>query len=250
MLLQFPEQKVSIVIDPLASQLDFGIPAVYRGNKPVLSQEETLACICEAKPSHCLLSQGLDDHTHPPTLQVLSDLLPDLQYICAPSAYEKAKSIIKGPSKNIRVLKPNESIHIQSSVLTATKGALVGPPWQARENGWVLEISGKRIYMEPHSDVLDETLQSLGSVDVVIAPVTEQSVLGYNLVNGPVRTLEICKQLGASTLIPFNNGDLNTEGPLGLLVQASGGVEDIRRLAPEIKIITTQQPGIPTSIAI
>ncbi|KAL7566744.1 hypothetical protein ACA910_017793 [Epithemia clementina (nom. ined.)] len=249
MLWQFPEHDISLVIDPLASQLDFGIPAIYRANKKVLTKEQTLDCILQAKPSHCLLSQGLDDHTHPPTLQALSKLLPDLKYICAPSAYEKAKSIV-GSGKNVRALAPGQSMNLQSSILTATQGALVGPPWQVRENGWILELDGKRIYMEPHSDVLDETLQSIGSANVVIAPVTEQRLVAYNLVNGPGRTLEICHRLGASTLIPLNNGDVNSDGPLGLLVQATGGVENVKRSAQELHVVSDQQPGKATTITI
>ena len=250
MMCQFPEQDISIVIDPLASQLDFGIPSVYRANKKVLSREETLECIVNAKPSHCLLTQGLDDHTHPPTLDALSKLLPDLQYICAPSAYEKAKSIINFSCKNIQTLAPGQSMKLKSATLTATTGALVGPPWQARENGWLLELDGKRIYMEPHSDVLDETLEALSS-DVVIAPVEQQSLLGFNLVEGPKRTVEICNQLGASTLIPLNNGDISPSGWLAELVEASGGMATAQSLAsPSLKVVTEQHPGAATTVTI
>ena len=59
-----------------------------------MEEKETLEKIVQAKPSHCLLSQGLDDHTHIATLTKLIDLLPELKFIVAPSAYDKVASNI------------------------------------------------------------------------------------------------------------------------------------------------------------
>jgi len=85
--------QVSLVVDPLASQLDFGIPWGYRANKVALSESQTIDLICNAKPTHCLLTMGLDDHCHPPTITKMMNKLPDLEYIVAPSAEKKLERV-------------------------------------------------------------------------------------------------------------------------------------------------------------
>jgi L-ascorbate metabolism protein UlaG (beta-lactamase superfamily) len=239
MLWQVPGAELSIVVDPIASELNFGIPWAYRAKKK-LGEEETLDKIVQAKPSHCLLSQGLDDHTHLATLTKLVDRLPTLEFIVAPSARDKIASIVD--KSRIQVLKPNQSISFKEGVtLQATEGALVGPPWQARENGWLLKVNGKSIYMEPHADVTDLTLerfQALGlQADIVISPVKEQSLPAqvpkpgqFTLVYGAKRALEIARALKAKVVIPLANGELETEGPLAGLVSSTGGPEDFSRL--------------------
>jgi len=234
MIWQVPEADVSLVIDPIASELNFGIPWGYRANKKILDERATLDAIVKANPTHCLLSQGLDDHTHLPTLAKLVTKLPNLKFLVAPSASEKVASLGIDSSR-ITVLEPGRSFSLAKDVtIQATQGALVGPPWQARENGWLLNISNDRsIYMEPHADVTDYALRGLRA-DVCILPVKEQS-LGpsqlpnegrFKLVYGGSRALEIAQILQASVVIPLGNGDLNTEGPLAGLVQATGGVDE------------------------
>ena len=233
------DSVLSMVIDPIASQLDFGIPMFYRANKRILSEAQTLDMIVDAQPSYCLLSQGLDDHTHLPTLEKLIQRLPQLEFIVAPSAQNKLASILTDSSK-IRVLAPGETLQLTTSVgLTATEGALVGPPWQARENGWLLDIqtsndnnnnNKKRIYMEPHADATDAALERIPKpVDVLISPITQQSLpaflpeaVQFPLVRGGLRTLEIAKLLQARLIVPLGNGELETSGPLAEMVQAKG----------------------------
>ena len=53
---KFGNTQVSLVVDPLASQLDFGIPWGYRANKVALSESQTIDLICNAKPTHCLFT--------------------------------------------------------------------------------------------------------------------------------------------------------------------------------------------------
>ena len=262
MLWQVPEAQVSLVVDPIASQLDFGIPWGYRANKKVLGEKETFDVIVEAAPTHCLLSQGLDDHTHLPTLIKLVEKLPELQFIVAPSARDKIVTIVE--SSRITVLEPGKSLSLSPSVrLAATEGALVGPPWQARENGWLLEVQDRRIYMEPHADVTNQALRGL-KADVVISPVKEQTLPAqvpkpgqFTLVYGGGRTLEIAEALDASVVIPLANGELKTEGPLAELVQASGGVEDFEQLVKEANErrkdgsgirVERSTPGVPLKV--
>jgi len=133
--------RASIVVDPIASQLDFGIPNLYRANKNVLSERQTIDLICDANPSHCLLTMGLDDHTHLPTLERLQARMPELRYVIAPSCERKLLEF--GLSSDfITVLDHGEVCMLAEGVtVMATEGALVGPPWQKRENGYILELN-------------------------------------------------------------------------------------------------------------
>lgn len=237
--------KVSVVIDPIASQLDFGIPWGYRANKKVLSEKDTIDLICKSKPSHCLLTMGLDDHTHLPTLEKLRERIPTLKYIVAPSC--KQKLIDFGLSTDqFKVLNHGESCKLSDGAsVTATQGALVGPPWQKRENGFLLKLKSDTkenvlsIYYEPHGDVILDKIRSF-QADILVSPVTKQSLPAqvpsdgqFTLVYGGERTLEIAEVLGVKVVVPLGNGALDIEGPLSGLVVASGDVGDFEKLVVE-----------------
>ena len=160
MIWQIPEANdLSLLIDPIASQLDFGIAPLYRANKKILSEQDTYNLIHEANPTHVLITQGLDDHCHLPTIAKLEEqqqqlLLQQatatsstrqqqppglLQYLICPSALAKVSKVI--PMDRITVLRHGQSYRINNKVkVTATVGSLVGPPWQERENGYLLQI--------------------------------------------------------------------------------------------------------------
>lgn len=255
--------KVSLVVDPLASQLDFGIPWGYRANKVALSESQTIDLICNAKPTHCLLTMGLDDHCHPPTITKLVNKLPDLEYIVAPSAEKKLLGLGVKADK-VTVLKHGESCKLGDARVTATEGALVGPPWQERELGFLLhfgksEMEGLSIYYEPHADVVMDNIKNLRA-DIMVSPVTKQALPAqvpsegqYTLVYGADRTLEIADTLGASVVVPLGNGVLDIDGPLAGLVSASGDVSDFERLVEEkgsaVKIAKAS-PGVPITVTI
>ena len=240
--------SVSVVIDPIASQLDFGIPWGYRANKRAISEQATIDMICDANPSHCLLTMGLDDHTHLPTLTELRKRMPALRYIVAPSC-EKKLLDFGIPADQITVLDHGEScLLVDGASVTATVGALVGPPWQKRENGFLLKLTdnGKSeedatmsIYYEPHADVVLDRIKNLRA-NIMVSPVTKQSLPAqvpakgqYTLVYGGDRTLEIAECLGAQTIVPLGNGALDIEGPLAGLVEASGDVDEFESLVEQ-----------------
>ena len=240
---------LSILVDPIATQLDFGIAPLYRANKKVLSPDDTYRLIDEAAPTHVLLSQGLDDHTHLPTLRELVRRHPSLHYILPPSAQDIVRGII--PKEKITVLRHGETFAFNDKAsVTATVGSLVGPPWQARENGYLLKITTPSslqpftLYYEPHGDTTPDMLvlpkdSKNGNArqpiraDVCILPVTQQSLpaqlptaLQFPLVHGPQRMYEIVQALGASKVIPLCNGDLATDGVLAQLVASSGSLDE------------------------
>jgi len=266
--------RASVVIDPVASQLDFGIPWGYRANKLSLSEDATIDLICNARPSHCLLTMGLDDHTHLPTLEKLRERMPELKYVVAPSC-EKKLLDFGLMSEHITVLDHGESCELLDGVVvTATEGALVGPPWQKRENGFVLqlnneydeeqeEVKGLSIYYEPHADVVLKNIKNI-QADIMVSPVTQQSLPAqvpkegqYTLVYGGERTLEIAESLGVQTIIPLGNAALDIEGPLAGLVSAVGDVSDFEKLVDERNIgrndgiiVSKSSAGVPLAISV
>lgn len=263
--------KASIVIDPLASQLDFGIPWGYRANKKSLSEQATIDLICAAQPSHCLLTMGLDDHTHLPTLEKLRERMPELRYIVAPSC-EKKLLDFGLRAEQITVLDHGESCQLleDGASVTATEGALVGPPWQKREIGFLLEInSGKEvdggvsIYYEPHGDVILDNIKHL-QADIMVSPVTKQSLPAqvpaegqFTLVYGGDRTLEIAESLGVEVIVPLGNGALQVEGPLAGLVAATGDVCGFEKLVEQRNVgredtmrVAKATPGVRLTISV
>lgn len=65
-------------------------------------------------------------------------------------------------------------------------GALVGPPWSKRENGYVIreqQPGGVGLFYEPHCDCNPADLPAaVGEVDVVITAVVNQNLGAYPLV--------------------------------------------------------------------
>jgi hypothetical protein len=259
MIWKLPQADLSLVIDPIASQLDFGLPWGYRANRVYTGEEETLDMIQSADPSYCLISQGLDDHCHLKTLTELQQRVPSMKFIVAPSAEKKLSTIVDDTTKII-VLKPGESMELPSSasdeecILTAVEGSLVGPPWADRENGWLVSIHSKQngvksVFYEPHADIKDETLESFNA-DVVIAPVKKQFLPVLTLVYGYERTPTIMEKLNAKVLIPLRNGELKTEGPLSMLVQSSGPAEGCKSLFNSEIRIEESTPGVPLTVTL
>eukprot|EP00966_Prymnesium_polylepis_P215570 4992139-Prymnesium_polylepis.1 len=80
----------------------------------------------------------------------------------------------------------------------ATSGALVGPPWQRRENGYVIAPlqpgQSPSLYIEPHVEYDTAELAGL-QVDAVITPVSGQGLPGFELVHGPDSSIELVKRL-------------------------------------------------------
>ena len=62
-------------------------------------------------------------------------------------------------------------------------GALVGPPWSKRENGFILsEPNGIRLYYEPHCDYDEDAIAKIGKVDAVVTPANSQVLMKFPLV--------------------------------------------------------------------
>jgi len=64
-------------------------------------------------------------------------------------------------------------------------GALVGPPWSKRENGFMLsetQPDGIKLYYEPHCDYDEAAVAKIGKVDAVVTPANSQVLINFPLV--------------------------------------------------------------------
>jgi len=229
---------ISILVDPVMDgALDFGVPALYSGKKKVIDGRSVLDNISSGI-DYVLISQGFEDHSHTPTLKRLSRLRPDMNYIAPPSALPIMKAC---GIKNIETIVPGQTKVLSKGStrveITSTSGAVLGPPWQAPENGYIVrskstptstsDKSIKSIYYEPHC-MYDPIEISRYSVDCVITPVISQEILSYAFVAGGSKALELAKLLKAKVVIPMNNGDLHASGLLSKLLQTRGTVQSFK----------------------
>jgi len=106
-----------------------------------------------------LLTQGLPDHCHIPTLKKLKK---NIEIICPKSA----KSIVeKLDFKSITVIEPKQKIKINEIEIEATSGA----PVPQIENGYIVkDQNGRGFYIEPHG-YLDEKIKEQ-ELDAIITP--------------------------------------------------------------------------------
>ena len=106
-----------------------------------------------------LLTQGLPDHCHIPTLEILRK---DIPVICPRSACGILEKI---GFSSIKTLKPTEKTHQFNLIFQATAGA----PVPQIENGYIVkDDDDNSFYIEPHG-YLDENLDKQ-NLDAVITP--------------------------------------------------------------------------------
>jgi len=105
-----------------------------------------------------LLTQGLPDHCHIPSLRKFPK---ETNIICSKSA---SKVLHKLNFESIRIMKPGENIKFNDINIEATSGAAV----PQIENGYILETNEGGFYIEPHG-FLDNTIKPR-KLDAVITP--------------------------------------------------------------------------------
>lgn len=184
-----------------------------------------------SKQTQTHLQQYLDDHTHMPTLQRLPKSIP---VIAQPEA---AARIAPLGFADVRTISPGQTLDACGGRLrvTATAGALVGPPWSQRQNGFVLREAGgaagerpASLYYEPHCDFDEQSVAAAGRVDVVVSPVLDVLLGGYALVKGDQDLARLLRLLKPSVLVPLLNADLDEEGGLTALMSRRGDVKALR----------------------
>ena len=224
----------TILIDPiLEGALDFGIPYMYSASKRKLPPNG----LCDELPTiDCLLiTQGWDDHAHTRTLKKLANVLDSDVHVIAPPSARGAleqSGFVGSRNTNIQYIRPGSQVNIGDEcevTIKATTGALVGPPWQARENGYIIRTTfGPSIYIEPHVEYKLKELRNEAPVDIIITPISGQGLPAFELVHGPSDVLRLVQALKPKYVVPMQNGDVDAEGLVSSLVQSVGSPEEFR----------------------
>lgn len=189
-----------------------------------------------------LLSQGLEDHAHPPTLAKLDRNIP---VVGSPNA---AKVVKKLDYHHITTLAHGESFTLNNKLeIKAFPGSPIGP--NLIENGYLFKdlTSGYTIYYEPHG-FHSPSLKDIAPVDVVITPIIDISIpLIGPVIKGSKSAVEVAKWLKPQTILATAaGGDIVFEGLLNSLLRATGGGENMRNLLAENNLATSvlePQPG-------
>mmetsp|Transcript_52794 Transcript_52794/g.98878 ORF Transcript_52794/g.98878 Transcript_52794/m.98878 type:complete len:326 (+) Transcript_52794:37-1014(+) len=227
-----------LLIDPLlvGSLVFFGQRWAFRGRRQ--RQDGPRPEDVSKQFDAIVLTQGLDDHCHRPTLEMVDRRVP---VIANPSAAEKVQAM---GFQDVSVLRPEESLSRGHLRITAVPGSVVGPPWQDPENGYVFadeRPEGLSIGLEPHGNFLGPALGTsfqrlpmapATPVDALVLPLTSQELAGYRLVNGvedAANTLEALDPM-PRFLLPLRNGELDAEGVLAENLLQEGGLDEFRRL--------------------
>ncbi|MDB9312071.1 MBL fold metallo-hydrolase [Spirulina sp. CS-785/01] len=209
-----------ILLDPwLVGPLVFAnLPWFFQGKRPEDREiPENLDLI--------LLSQGLEDHTHPPTLKQLDRNLP---VVASPNA---AKVVQELGYQQITPLAHGERFTLDDLEIVAVPGAPIGP--FLTENGYILEdkTHNTRLYYEPHG-YHSPQLKNYPAVDVVITPLVnlQLPVVG-DFIRGQENALPAAEWLTPQVMIPTAaGGDIEYDGLINSLLEKKGTIDDFRGL--------------------
>lgn len=226
------------LVDPL---LFYGQPWLFtaRHKTPLAYTPATLPAI-----DLLVISQGVDDHCHVPTLKLLDRSIP---VIASPTA---AKTLNQLGFQHVTALAHWETVTLDDLTVQAILGAEIQPGQV--ENGLLLTDcqTGQTLYYEPHWYPAKEASR-LGSVDVAIAPVIGQifPLLGQ-VIMGPEQALDLVNRLQPKVFLPTTRGDIQVSGLLPKLIKTVGSIEEFRdQLAtvPTTQLIVPN-PGEPVEI--
>lgn len=122
----------------------------------------------------------------------------------------------------------------------------MGPPWQARENGYVLRSSARSLYVEPHVEFNEAELRCLAPVDAVISPISGQALPGLELVRGVTDALRLMRTLQPRWVMPMANGDIDASGVTAALVRPVGTQAEFARQL--LREVSTGRVGSTTQL--
>ncbi|MEA5579906.1 MBL fold metallo-hydrolase [Nodularia harveyana UHCC-0300] len=181
-----------------------------------------------------LLSQGLEDHSHPPTLKQLDHQIP---VVGSPNA---AKLLQSFGYSSVTSLAHGQSFILNEQLeITAVPGSTVG--YNLVENGYVITdlSSGLKLYYEPHGNHSAE-IKKYAPVDVVITPIVDVTLpLGIPVIKGRKSALEVAKWLQPQIMLPTAaGGDVIFEGFLTNFLKAEGSGEEFNTLLQENNLNT------------
>lgn len=228
-----------ILLDPwLVDTLVFGnLPWFFRGKKRTSHPiPENIDLI--------LLSQGLEDHAHPPTLKQLARNIP---VVGSPNA---AKVVQKLGYSQVTALSHGESYTLDNAVeIKAVPGSPIGP--LLVENGYLMKEleTEKTLYYEPHGYHSAE-IKAAAPIDVVITPIITLGLpfLG-SIIQGNKTALDAARSLKPQVMLATAaGGDVEFDGLLISLLKTEGTIEEFRESLAQYNLSTQvidPTPGEP-----
>lgn len=181
-----------------------------------------------------LLSQGLEDHAHPPTLKQLDRQIP---VVASPNAAKVVQDL--GYPQVTTLAHGGKFVLGDRLEIKAVPGSPIGP--FLVENAYILKNleTGISLYYEPHG-YHSPSLQQEAPVDVVITPIVDLSIpLLGPIIKGKDSALQAAKMLQPQVMLPTAaGGDVVFEGLLMSMIRAKGSVEDLRSLLAKHHIST------------
>lgn len=239
-LMEFDDLR--ILIDPwLVGSLVFAnMNWLFKGDRtePIESIPDNIDLI--------LLSQGLEDHAHRPTLKQMDRQIP---VVASPNGAKVATEL---GYTDVVAIAPGETHTVQDRLeIRALSGAPIG--LQVENGYWLKYIpSNTTIYYEPHG-FPPSALDELGSVDVAISPVVnlELPVVGA-IIQGDKTAIDIAKTLTPQVFLPTAaGGNITYEGLLNEILSAVGSGEQFREKLAEAGLNTQlidPSPKVPFEV--
>ncbi|MGF1497743.1 MAG: MBL fold metallo-hydrolase [Elainellaceae cyanobacterium] len=241
-LIELGQQR--ILVDPwLVGSLMFGsMNWLFKGDRttPIDALPDNIDLI--------LLSQGLEDHAHRPTLKALDRQIP---VVASPNGAKVAEEL---GYTTITALAPGEATTIADQVeIRALSGAPIG---LQVENGYLLRHlpTQASVYYEPHGFPPGD-LDTLGQVDVVISPIVnlELPVAGA-IIQGKKTAIALAQQLRPQVFLPTaTGGNIVYEGLLTSVLKAVGNADEFRQELAQQNLTTEvmePEPNVRFSVAI
>src|SRR5579883_1163346 len=207
-----------VLVDPLVF---YGLPWLFTAyhNTPIAFTPEALPPI-----DMILISQGIDDHCHKPTLERLDRAIP---VVASPTA---AKVVRQLGYQQVTAIAHWEEFTLGDTLsITAIPGAEIQPGQV--ENGYLLRdrATDETLYYEPHLFPTKVPADRMGRVDVAVAPVVGQVIpLLGQVIMGPLEAMHLVATLKPPVFVPTTLGDIRAEGILPKLIQTVGSVEEFR----------------------
>ncbi|EHJ11846.1 hypothetical protein CWATWH0003_3429 [Crocosphaera watsonii WH 0003] len=189
-----------------------------------------------------VLSQGLDDHAHIPTLKELDHNIP---VVASPNA---AKVVEELGYTDIHTLSHGETYTLEETLaIKALPGSLIGP--QLVENAYIItDLKEKqKLYYEPHGNHCAE-LSEEGNVDIILTPVLGVSILHLlPVLQGQQTTLKLCQTLKPKFVLPTADAkETEYKGVLASILRQEGTIDEFRQQLQDNGLTTevmTPNPG-------
>ncbi len=180
-----------------------------------------------------LLSQGLEDHAHPPTLKQLDRNIP---VVASPNGAKVAREL---GYASVTALEHKASFRLGQVEIQAVPGSPIGPT--LIENGYIIKglASGKNIYYEPHGYHSD-LLKQAAPIDVIITPIINLKLpLVGAVIKGQESALQVCQWLNPQVILSTAaGGDIDFQGLITSILKAEGTVEEFNRLLQQHNLTT------------